>query len=132
MVVQTAGFKGERLLFIEDDVAVREGVSFALESFGYDVHALADGLQLASTLDEIRPDLALLDITLSTGPDGFELAEYIRSTTDIPFFFLTAADRMDARLQGFELGADDYLVKPFSTRELAARIRAVLRRTSHT
>jgi len=120
--------EGARILYIEDDEAVREGVASSLEASGYVVHAFTDGTAVPNLLDELRPDLALIDVTLPVGPDGFELAQYIRSKTDVPLFFLTASDTMDERLRGFELGADDYLVKPFSTRELLVRIRAVLRR----
>ncbi len=119
----------KRILFVEDDTSVREGVTAALESFGYEVRPLVDGTGLAEVMDDFQPHLALLDVSLPRGPDGFELAATIRARSTVPVFFLTAADSIENRLRGFDLGADDYLVKPFSTRELAARLRAVLRRS---
>jgi DNA-binding response OmpR family regulator len=74
------------------------------------------------------PDLAVLDVLLRSG-DGFELARELRAARDLPIVFLTARDTVEDRLDGFELGADDYLVKPFALEELLARVRAVLRRT---
>jgi DNA-binding response OmpR family regulator len=95
---------------------------------GYEVRTVPDGLELGDVLERFRPDLVALDVYLPDGPDGFDLAKEIRSLASIPVVFLTAADAVDQRLKGFELGADDYVVKPFSMAELLARIRAVLRR----
>src|SRR4051794_18576774 len=118
-----------RVLIVEDDLLVREGVSLALTSLGYAVRSDRDGTSLTETLSDFRPDLALLDVTLPNGPDGFALAEEIRRVHPVPIIFITARDELDDRMRGFDLGADDYVVKPFSPRELAARVRAVLRRT---
>lgn len=117
-----------RVLLVEDDLLVREGASTALRSQGYEVHAAADGTQLTTVLAEFRPHLALLDINLPDGPDGFEMASQIRNSTATPVVFITARDDLEDRLRGFDLGADDYLVKPFSMREMVARVRAVIRR----
>jgi len=119
-----------RVLLVEDDVLVRDGAATMLRAEGYDVRAEVDGTGLDRALEEFRPDLALLDISLPAGPDGFGLAESIRAAGTTPIVFITARDDLDDRIRGLDLGADDYLVKPFSMRELAARIRAVLRRTA--
>jgi len=118
-----------RLLLVEDDTSVREGLCSALTAQDYEVIALRDGHGFGAAVDEHHPDLAILDIALGPGPDGFELARQLRAGGTTPFLFLTAADSVDDRVAGFDIGADDYLVKPFSVRELVVRIRAVLRRT---
>lgn len=120
-----------RIVLVEDDAFVREGLSAALSSSGYDVVAAADGRELPSLLDPV-PDAVLLDIGLGEGPDGFELAATVRQALGIPVVFVTAADELDERLRGFEVGADDYLVKPFHVDELLARLAAVLRRAGRT
>jgi DNA-binding response OmpR family regulator len=116
------------VLIVEDDVSLREALSTALGMMGYEVRARADGVAISQDLEQFRPDLVALDVYLPQGPDGFTLAKEIRSLASMPVIFLTAADAVDQRLRGFELGADDYVVKPFSMAELLARIRVVLRR----
>jgi DNA-binding response OmpR family regulator len=116
------------VLIVEDDSSLREALSTALGMVGYEVRALPDGIGMSEALENFRPDLVALDVYLPRGLDGFELAKEIRSLASIPVVFLTAADAVEQRLRGFELGADDYVVKPFSMAELLARIRAVLRR----
>jgi two-component system, OmpR family, response regulator len=120
---------GARVLLVEDDPAVRVGVSTALEAQGFLVDAVADGDDLDELVRVSPPDLAVLDVRLPGRLDGFGLAERLRRSSDVPVVFLTAADALEDRLRGFELGCDDYLVKPFSVRELVSRLRAVLRRT---
>jgi DNA-binding response OmpR family regulator len=107
---------------------LREAVSSVLEAHGYTVRADADGRNAQEALERFRPDVALLDVWLPEGPDGFDIARELRTHSDIPLFFVTAADALEDRLTGFDIGADDYLVKPFSTAELLARLQAVLRR----
>src|SRR5438132_9573753 len=119
-----------RVLMVEDDNSVRASVTFALRKAGYEVLGRAQGLGMAEDLEGFRPDLAILDISLPVGPNGFALAREVKSDLGIPVLFLTAADQIDSRLEGFRAGADDYLVKPFAMAELLARIRAVLRRSS--
>lgn len=118
-----------RVLVVEDDAAIREGVSAALTSEGYSVLAQADGRELQEAIGEFKPELAVLDIRLPHGHDGLELARQLRECGDIPIVFLTASDTVEQRLAGFAAGADDYLVKPFALEELLARIRALMRRS---
>lgn len=117
-----------RILFVEDDAAVRSAVTAALRGDGYLVSARPDGRDLDSAIADLHPDLAILDIRLQVGPDGLALARRLRHGSDIPMIFLTAADDLEDRLAGFDVGADDYLAKPFSLVELLARVRALLRR----
>jgi DNA-binding response OmpR family regulator len=114
-------------VLVEDEEPVRQAVERALRREGIAVTGFSDypdpQLVLAAA-----PDLAVLDVMLPSG-DGFELARALRSARDLPIVFLTARDTVEDRLEGFELGADDYLIKPFALEELLARVRAVLRRT---
>ncbi|HZX81138.1 MAG TPA: two-component system response regulator CreB [Lysobacter sp.] len=116
-----------RILLVEDESAIAKTVEFALREEGFEVeHALTgrDALRLAAAG---RHDLAILDVGL---PDmgGFALCRELRRGRDLPVIFLTARDAEADRVLGFEIGADDYVAKPFSPRELLARVRAVLRR----
>jgi DNA-binding response OmpR family regulator len=115
-----------RVAVVEDEDALRDAVCGALRSDGHAVTAFADGRDPACIL-AAAPDLAVLDVMLPGG-DGFELARRLRASRDVAIVFLTARDGLGDRLAGFELGADDYLVKPFALEELLARVRAVLRR----
>lgn len=117
-----------RVLVVEDDGLIRSTLEVALAGEGYVVLALPDGTSLLSCLEEFRPDLALLDVRLPTGPDGYGMARSLRDRSTLPILFLTAADTVDDRLAGFQAGGDDYLVKPFSMAELLARVQALLRR----
>jgi DNA-binding response OmpR family regulator len=127
MSVTTSSYS--RALLIEDDLAVREAVTIAFEGLGFVVQAQPTGEHLAAVMDEFRPDVAIIDIRLPAGPDGFELARQVVSLAGVPVVFLTASDGLDDRLAGFEAGGDDYIVKPFAMSELLARVRAVLRRS---
>ncbi|MGH9009714.1 MAG: response regulator transcription factor [Acidimicrobiia bacterium] len=117
-----------RLLFIEDDPSLREAVTVTLRQAGYEVRADADGSDLDRAVADFHPDMAILDVRLPEGHEGFELAARLKAMVDLPIVFVTAADNLDDRLRGFEVGGDDYLVKPFAVAELLARVRAVLRR----
>jgi two-component system OmpR family response regulator len=120
-----------RVVVIEDEAAVRTAVGAALEREGLAVSAFADSVEVAA-IEATMPDLIVLDVGLPRG-DGFELARQLRARGDVPIVFLTARDAVADRLTGFEIGADDYLVKPFALEELLARVRVVLRRAGrHT
>lgn len=119
-----------RVLLVEDDDALRLAVTSSLRTEGYEVHGVADGGRIREVAATFRPDLAVLDVRLGLGPSGLSLARILREVEDqLPIIFLTAAGSTDDRLAGFEAGADDYLVKPFVTAELLARVRALLRRS---
>ena len=119
--------QGARVVVIEDESAVRAGVGAALEGEGLAVSVFADYVDV-ETIEAVMPDLIVLDVGLPGG-DGFELARRLRARRDVPIIFVTARDAVRDRLTGFQIGADDYLVKPFALEELLARVRAVLRRT---
>jgi DNA-binding response OmpR family regulator len=120
-----------RVVVIEDEAAVRTGVGAALEREGLAVSAFADSVEVEA-IEATMPDLIVLDVGLPRG-DGFELARQLRARGDVPIVFLTARDAVADRLTGFEIGADDYLIKPFALEELLARVRVVLRRSGrHT
>jgi two-component system catabolic regulation response regulator CreB len=123
--------KKARILIVEDEPAISETIQYALETDGFETHCLSAGTPVHSFLDENSMDLIILDIGL---PDisGVELCKEIRKTHALPIIFLTARTNEVDRIVGLEIGADDYVVKPFSPRELSARIKAVLRRTQKT
>ncbi len=117
-----------RVLVVEDDRPIRSSLEVALAREGYEVEACEDAHRISQMAQQFRPDLAILDVHLPGGPDGYTAARVLRSSSDIPILFLTAADGIEDRLAGFEAGGDDYLSKPFSMAELLARTRALLRR----
>ena len=119
-----------RVLLVEDDASVREAVAASLRREGYEVRTLADAGDVVPVAGSFRPDIAVLDVRLPYGSEGFEVARGLRGAGELPIIFLTAADALEDRLTAFSLGADDYLVKPFSTAELLARVAAVLRRSN--
>ena len=118
-----------KLLLVEDERSIAEGLAITLESEGFQVSWVKDGTDAVSTWERVRPDLVLLDLMLP-GKSGTEICREIRGRSDVPIIMLTARDGEVDRVVGLELGADDYVTKPFSTRELVARIKAVLRRTA--
>lgn len=118
-----------RILIIEDEAAIADTLLYALESEGHVVEHVTLGQAGLARLRESAFDLVLLDVGLPDG-NGFELCRQIRAGSDLPVLFLTArGDEID-RIVGLEIGADDYITKPFSPREVAARVRVVLRRVS--
>ena len=118
-----------RVLLVEDDLLIRSSLDVALRRQGYKVRAEVDGTALHQALDAFLPDLAVLDVRLPRGPDGYQLAMVLRRRSSLPILLLTAADAVADRLAGFTAGADDYLVKPFAMDELLARVQALLRRS---
>ena len=118
-----------RVLVVEDDTPVRMSLEVALREEGYEVCASPDASSVQRVVDQFRPDLAILDVRLGTGPDGYSTARLLRSQSNLPVIMLTAADTVAERLEGFNAGADDYLIKPFSIAELLARVEALLRRS---
>jgi DNA-binding response OmpR family regulator len=119
------------VLVVEDDATISEVVVRYLAREGLDVHAVADGRDALGAAAETWPDLVVLDLMLP-GIDGFEVCRRLRSRGPVPVIMLTARGDEEDRIVGLELGADDYVVKPFSPRELTARVRAVLRRAAGT
>jgi len=117
-----------RILIVEDEPAISDNIQFVLEGEGLDTVRVATGEAATVVLSESHVDLVVLDIGL---PDvnGFELLKEIRRTRTIPVILLTARTSEIDRVLGLEIGADDYVAKPFSPRELAARVKAVMRRT---
>ncbi|MDR5698234.1 response regulator transcription factor [Agromyces aerolatus] len=116
-----------RILLVEDETALSEPLAFLLEREGYEVEVAADGREAVAAFDRDGADLVLLDLMLP-GIPGTEVCREIRTRSSVPIIMLTAKDSEVDIVVGLELGADDYVTKPYSTRELLARIRAVLRR----
>ena len=118
----------EKILIVDDEPRVVRLVSEVLKAVGYQVIAAASGKSAIEMVALEQPDLVLLDILLPRGPDGYEVCRRIREFSDVPVIMLTAKAQESNMLHGFDVGADDYLTKPFSAKELVARVKAVLRR----
>ena len=116
-----------RVLVVEDEDSFSDALSFMLRREGYEVFVATDGNAAISEFDKHGPDLVLLDLMLP-GISGTEVCRIIRGKSSVPIIMLTAKDGEVDKVVGLELGADDYVTKPFSSRELLARVRAVLRR----
>jgi DNA-binding response OmpR family regulator len=117
----------EKILVVEDELSLQETLVYSLGKQGYSVEAAGDGRVGIESARRMKPDLVILDIMLP-GMDGFEVCKILRKETNIPILMLTARDDEIDRVVGLEVGADDYLTKPFSMRELLARVKAQLRR----
>lgn len=117
-----------RILVVDDEPIVREVLTRYLEKDGFEVDAAADGEAAIDLFASRRPDLILLDLMLPK-VDGFEVFSYIRSGSTVPVIMITARDKETDRIAGLDMGADDYVSKPFSPGEVVARVRAVLRRS---
>ncbi|MDP3208566.1 MAG: response regulator transcription factor, partial [Rhodoglobus sp.] len=117
-----------RVLVVEDDPTVREVAVSYLEAAGFIVSSAGDGFAALEELARVTPDLVVLDRMLS-GIDGAEVCRRIRATTTVPIVMLTAMGSTEDRIAGLEAGADDYLTKPFSPRELVLRVQSILRRS---
>lgn len=116
-----------RILVVEDEESFSDALSFMLRREGYEVLVAADGNEALATFDKHGADLVLLDLMLP-GLSGTEVCRQIRTSSSVPIIMVTAKDGEVDKVVGLELGADDYVTKPFSSRELLARVRAVLRR----
>ncbi len=128
MAAMTANGGAGRVLVVDDEPMVCEVVTAYLERDGFRVATASDGRSALESFDAAPPDLVVLDVMLPE-IDGFSVLAQLRRRADVPVILLTARTEEADRLLGLELGADDYVVKPFSPRELAARVRTVLRRT---
>ena len=120
-----------RILIVEDEASLSEPLAYLLEREGYETTIAEDGLEAVAEFDRNGADLVLLDLMLP-GLPGTEVCRQIRATSNVPIIMLTAKDSEVDIVVGLELGADDFMTKPYSTRELLARIRAVLRRRVET
>ncbi|WP_371177273.1 response regulator transcription factor [Buchananella felis] len=118
-----------RILVVEDEAAIREPLMFSLQRDGFEVVGAASGVEALEQFAQHDPDMVLLDLMLP-GKSGTEVCHEIRRSSQVPIIMLTAKSSEIDRVVGLEIGADDYVTKPFSYRELVARIKAVLRRGS--
>jgi two-component system response regulator RegX3 len=118
-----------RILVVEDEESFSEALGYLLGREGFDVTLADTGIKAIEEFDRVGADLVLLDLMLP-GLSGTEVCKQIRQRSDVPIIMLTAKDSEVDKVVGLELGADDYVTKPYSSRELVARIRAVLRRNS--
>lgn len=117
----------KKILVVDDEKPISDIVKFNLTKEGYDVYTAYDGEEALEKVEEVVPDLILLDLMLPK-MDGLEVAREVRKTYDMPIIMVTAKDSEIDKVLGLELGADDYVTKPFSNRELVARVKANLRR----
>jgi DNA-binding response OmpR family regulator len=119
----------QRILVVEDDARIADLIAKNLEAVGYECHGTSDGGLALAELARLRPSLVVLDLGLP-GLDGIEVTRRIRRDNDVPILMVSARSGEGDKLLGLEVGADDYITKPFSTAELVARVRALLRRSS--
>lgn len=119
--------KARRILVVDDDPDIRKAVSYALRQEGYTVYQAADGAEALKAARRLRPDLVILDVMLPK-IDGFEVCARIRSVSSVPILLLSARGQEMDKVVGFNVGADDYVTKPFRMSELLLRVRAILRR----
>jgi DNA-binding response OmpR family regulator len=117
----------KKILVVEDDKSLRETLSYNLEQQGYIVEAVRDGRAAIATARQLQPDLIVMDVMIP-GLDGMEVTRILRGEMSVPILMLTARGEEIDRVLGLEMGADDYMTKPFSMRELLARVKAMLRR----
>ena len=129
--LQEMGTEGEtrqKILVADDEASIRRILETRLKMVGYDVVTAEDGEEAVEVFNKTNPDLVVLDVMMPK-MDGYGVTREIRRTSDIPIIILTALGDVSERITGLELGADDYVIKPFSPKELEARVKAVLRRT---
>ena len=121
--------ENQKILIVDDDANICELLRMYLNKDGFDTTIAADGEQAIEFADRYKPDLILLDIMMPR-LDGWQVCRQIRKTSEVPIIMLTAKGEVFDRILGLELGADDYISKPFDTKEVVARIKAVLRRSN--
>lgn len=119
-----------KILLVEDNEIITKGLKYSLEQENFKVETAENIVMAKAKINKQRYDLYLLDIALPDG-DGYEICSYIKSKEDVPVIFLTAKDEETNVVHGLDIGADDYVIKPFRTRELISRIKSVLRRYYH-
>ena len=120
----------ERILVVDDEASIRRILETRLKMVGYEVFTAADGEEAIESYQKNNPDLVILDVMMPK-MDGYGVTREIRKTSETPIIILTALGDVSERITGLELGADDYIIKPFSPKELEARVKAVLRRVYH-
>ncbi|MFC4767131.1 winged helix-turn-helix domain-containing protein [Effusibacillus consociatus] len=119
--------KGHTILIVEDELAIADTLKIYLENEGFDVEIVGDGIEAVKVFHQLNPTLVLLDLNLP-GQDGIQVCQTLRSSSNVPIIMITARDEERDKLLGLDIGADDYITKPFSVREVVARIKALLRR----
>lgn len=119
----------QKILVADDEASIRRILETRLKMVGYDVVVAEDGEEAVDVFNKTNPDLVVLDVMMPK-MDGYGVTREIRRTSDVPIIILTALGDVSERITGLELGADDYVIKPFSPKELEARVKAVLRRTT--
>lgn len=119
----------QRIMIVDDDPVIAELISLYLEKECYETRIVNDGEEAMEVFPEYCPDMILLDLMLP-GIDGYQVCRRIRTESDVPIIMLSAKGEVFDKVLGLELGADDYMIKPFDTKELVARVKAVLRRTA--
>ncbi len=127
--IEHTPFHGCKLLLVEDDKTIVEGLEYYLNQEGFLLTCCYDVTSSLKALQKMKFDLAILDISLPDG-NGYDLCKKIKETTDTPVIFLTARDDEGSTVMGLDIGADDYITKPFRIRELHSRIKSVLRRSN--
>lgn len=116
-----------KLLVVDDDPNIRELIVFFMKNGGFDVYEASDGLEALAKLEDIKVDIVILDVMMPN-MDGWQLCSELRKYYDVPLLMLTVNGETSQKVKGFQLGADDYLVKPFDPLELIVRVKALLRR----
>lgn len=127
--IQNESVEHEKILVVDDEASIRRILETRLKMVGYEVATAADGEEALEVFNKFNPDLIILDVMMPK-LDGYGVTREIRRTSDTPIIILTALGDVSERITGLELGADDYVIKPFSPKELEARVKAVLRRVT--
>ena len=120
------GLKGIKILIVDDEPNILQFLEMGLRNEGFEVQTCLDGISAISLLQDFRPHVVILDVMMP-GMDGFEVCRLLKKMDNVAVIMLTARDEVDDRVKGLNLGADDYMAKPFSFEELLARINARLR-----